>query len=334
LITFPFALLLPANPAFCLLRKDCCFLGPEGREITATPNMKDSVKAFLRRIGNIQGLLNGNTLYPPGHFYSPIVSVEEIKKRESEIWGGVRQDTIKGIDLNADNQLAFLGELAAYYDDIPFKETKQSGLRYYFENDYYSYTDGIVLFSLIRHLRPKRIMEVGSGFSSAVMLDVNNLYFANNIKLTFIEPFPKRLYSLISKEDKKTCTILEKPIQAVEVEFFRQLETGDILFIDSTHVSKTGSDVNYLLFEVLPSLKSGVLIHFHDIFYPFEYPKKWVLKGFSWNEAYLLKAFLMYNEAFEIKLFSQYLHQHHKQAFENMPLAYKNPGGNIWIEKK
>ncbi len=92
--------------------------------------------------------------------------------------------------------------------------------------------------------------------------------------------------------------------------------------------------MNYILFEILPRLKSGVLIHFHDIFYPFEYPRDWVFMGRNWNENYFLKAFLMYNNQFEIKLFSHYLHQHHSTVFKEMPLVYRNGGGNLWIEKE
>jgi len=81
-------------------------------------------------------------------------------------------------------------------------------------------------------------------------------------------------------------------------------------------------------------LKSGVLIHFHDVFYPFEYPKEWVLNGWNWNEDYFLKAFLMHNNQFQIRFFSNYLHLHHKEVFQAMPLTYLNTGGNFWIEKK
>ena len=118
------------------------------------------------------------------------------------------------------------------------------------------------------------------------------------------------------------------------MDVFEKLNAGDILFVDSTDVSKTGSDVNYIMFEIIPILKSGVLIHFHDVFCPFEYPKEWVFQGRNWNEDYILKAFLMYNDRFEIKLFSEYLHKHHGDVFEAMPLFYKNHGGNLWIEKK
>jgi predicted O-methyltransferase YrrM len=191
-----------------------------------------------------------------------------------------------------------------------------------------------MLYSIIRHCKPKRIIEIGSGFSSAVMLDTNELFFDNQIELTFIDPYPKRLHSLMTLIDKSKIKVINSDVQLISLDVFKKLQSGDILFVDSTHVTKTGSDVNYILFEILPILNSGVIIHFHDVFYPFEYPKEWVFKGFNWNEDYILKAFLMYNNDFEIKLFSDYLHNHHKDIFVDMPLTYKNHGGSLWIEKK
>lgn len=275
-----------------------------------------------------------NCVHPNGHFYSPVISIADVKKREAEIWKNVAIDGIRGIDLKTEEQKKLVQQFTPFYNEIPFKAEKQSNLRYQFENGYYSYTDGIVLYSIIRHFKPKRIIEIGSGHSSAVTLDTNELFFNNAIELTFIEPYPERLYSLMTTEDKKKVTVYESDVQSIPLAVFEKLEAGDILFIDSTHVSKTGSDVNYILFEILPVLKSGVLIHFHDIFYPFEYPKEWVFRGFNWNEDYILKAFLMYNDRFEIKLFSHYLHQHHKAIFAEMPLTYKDTGGNLWIQKK
>jgi len=128
--------------------------------------------------------------------------------------------------------------------------------------------------------------------------------------------------------------IIGDTVQSVPLDTFKKLQAGDILFVDSTHVSKTGSDVNHILFEILPVLNPGVIIHFHDIFYPFEYPKEWVLRGYNWNEDYILRAFLMYNNAYEIKLFPDYLHRHHKEVFAELPLTYKNTGGSFWLEKK
>jgi hypothetical protein len=187
---------------------------------------------------------------------------------------------------------------------------------------------------MIRHYKPKRIIEVGSGFSSAVMLDTNECFFGNEINLTFIDPYMDRLNMLLREPNRVTTTLVATDVQEVPLSLFEALETNDILFIDSTHVAKTGSDVNYILFDILPRLNSGVIIHFHDVFYPFEYPEGWVLMGRNWNEDYALRAFLMYNDAFEIKLFSHYLHEHYPDAFKAMPLCYKNWGGNLWLAKK
>jgi hypothetical protein len=134
--------------------------------------------------------------------------------------------------------------------------------------------------------------------------------------------------------DKKSTSIIQSDVQLITLDNFEKLQAGDILFIDSTHVVKTGSDVNYILFEILPLLRSGVFIHFHDVFFPFEYPKEWVYEGRNWNEDYFLRAFLMYNNKFEIRLFCEYIHRHHKVAFKDMPLTYKNTGGNLWLEKR
>ena len=166
------------------------------------------------------------------------------------------------------------------------------------------------------------------------MLDTNELFFDNQIQLTFIDPYPKTLRSLMRSEDEERAEILEIPIQDVSLDRFRGLEPGDILFVDSTHVSRVGSDVNRIIFEILPSVKPGVLIHFHDIFYPFEYPKAWILEGRVWTEAYLLRAFLEYNNAFEIALFGTYLARFHKAFFEqHMPLCLKDTGGSLWLRR-
>lgn len=301
--------------------------------------MKKILKRIVNKLPYIKALqqenidLKRNSCYPNGHFYSPVISIEDIKKRQSEIWKNSEFDGIQGIDLQTKEQIELVESFTQYYKDIPFSAGNKNKTRYQFENDYYSYTDGIVLYSMIRHLKPKRIVEIGSGFSSAVMLDTNELFFGNEIDLTFIEPYPERLNSLLTVKDKKQDLIIQSDLQNVSLDKFRELQAGDILFVDSTHVVKTGSDVNHILFEILPVLKKGVLIHFHDVFYPFEYPTEWVFEGRNWNEDYFLKAFLMYNKHFIIRLFSHYLHKHHKDVFSGMPLSYKNKGGNIWIEK-
>lgn len=272
-------------------------------------------------------------LFPAVHYYSPVVNTEEVKQREDEIWKKNIPSTLPGIDLNILEQLKLIDDFSKNYHDIPFPESKNKKFRYYYENPFFSYSDGIFLYSFIRHFNPSRIIEIGSGFSSALILDAIQYFSRPQTSLSFIEPFPDRLYSLLTNDDKHQVSIFEKNLQQIEISFFEQLEENDILFIDSNHVSKTGSDVNYLIFEILPSLKKGVLIHFHDIFYPFEYPKDWVLDGRSWNEDYILRSFLMYNDSFKIILFPNFLHTLHKECFASMPNCYKNSGGSFWLQK-
>jgi len=149
-----------------------------------------------------------------------------------------------------------------------------------------------------------------------------------------VEPYPQRLRSLLLPGDEERMELLDVPLQEVDPARFAELEENDILLVDSSHVSKVGSDVHRILFDILPLLAKGVYVHFHDIFYPFEYPEAWIMKGIAWNEAYLVRAFLQYNRAFEIVLFNTYLELKHPDWFKsNMPLCLKNPGGSLWLRK-
>jgi predicted O-methyltransferase YrrM len=269
--------------------------------------------------------------FPPGHYYSAIPSVED---RETFLAQRRTQSEILGIDLHGERQFELLQRFKDYYAECPFQDEKSDDLRYYYINPSYSYTDALTLYSMLRTFKPRRIIEIGSGYSSAAMLDTAERFLDDTVTFTFIEPYPDLLYSLIKERDKKHAILPEK-LQDVSQEIFKSLETNDILFIDSTHVSKLGSDVNRIIFEILPSLNPGVLIHVHDIFWPFEYPADWVKQGFAWNEAYLLRAFLEFNNSFEILFFASFLHLYHHDWFqENMPLWLKNSGGNIWLRRQ
>lgn len=297
------------------------------------------IKKLLNKLPYIRGLYKQlewykkSNYYLPGHFYSPIISINELMENEKVIWKDHFPDVITGIDLQADKQLALLEDFSAFYGDIPFKDQPQDSIRYYYNNKFYSYTDAIILFSMIRYFRPCHIIEVGSGFSSAVMMDTNQVFLNDMVNLTFIEPYPDRLNSLMTPSDYEKVCLIKKKVQNVSLDEFRRLNSGDIFFVDSSHVIKTGGDLNYILFEILPVLQPGVIIHFHDIFYPFEYPKSWVYSGYNWNEIYALRAFLMFNLSFEIIFFSDYLHKCHGSSFERMPLCFKNSGGSLWIRK-
>jgi predicted O-methyltransferase YrrM len=270
---------------------------------------------------------------PPGHFYSPLPDIDVVDRDRATLFDR-RIESIPGIDNGVEGQLALLDTFSGYYDELPFKDDKRPGLRYYFRNPWFSYADAIVLYSMLRHRRPRRIIEVGSGFSSAVMLDTNDLFFARGIALTFIEPAPARLLSLLSEADRARHEIIVDGVQGVSLERFAALDAGDIVFVDSSHVAKIGSDVVHLLTNVLPALRPGVSVQFHDVFWPFEYPEEWIREGRAWNENYVLKAFLQFNTRFKIVFFNSYLATHHLDAMGHaLPLSLMNTGGSLWIEK-
>lgn len=269
--------------------------------------------------------------FPPGHFYSPLPSREEVA--EALARGGFGPP-FPGIDLNETGQVARLDRFAAWYAEQPFPEQATEGRRFHLDNPSYGHFDAIMLYSMLREARPQRVIEVGSGFSSAAMLDLNERVFGGAIQFTFIDPDMKRLRPLLRPDDERRATLIEKRVQEVPLAAFAALGGNDVLFIDSSHVSKIGSDVNRLFFDVLPALAPGVLIHIHDVAGNLEYPKEWYDEGRAWNEQYLLRAFLMNNSAYRIELFTGWLfNTRHAWFREHMPLCARGGGGQLWLRK-
>ena len=273
--------------------------------------------------------------WPAGHHYSPLVNVDDCRRRAYSIFdeqAGVGPD----IDLNETVQDQVLAAIAPYYADFDWSERPDGIHRYYLDNRLFIYGDAIVLHGLMRWLRPGRLIEIGSGFSSALMLDIVQRHPEWNTELVFVEPFSSRLVALLKDDHVPRMRMIAKMVQDVSLEEFSQLTAGDILFIDSSHVSKTGSDVNFIVFDVLPRLRPGVIVHFHDILWPFEYPEEWVIKlRWSWNEIYLVRAFLQFNASYEILLFNSFLGAKRRAVLaEKMPLALKYPGASLWLRRR
>lgn len=277
---------------------------------------------------------------PPGHYASPI---PDLADRPGVGEGGVAWPgpELTGIDLREDDQLRFAAEMGAHAEELPFPDQPAQGHRYHLDNEWFTYGDALALNAVLRSREPARIVEVGSGFSSAAMLDTADRQLGGATAFTFIEPNPGRLNSLLGEEDRRRCRIIEAPVQRAPMECFTALGAGDVLFIDSSHVAKSGSDLTHLMFEVLPALAPGVLVHFHDIPWPFEYPAGWFRVGRAWNEAYLLRAFLQYNDTFRIVWFGAYMaSQRRAELAEACPRALTPPSapmmeGNssIWLER-
>ena len=166
------------------------------------------------------------------------------------------------------------------------------------------------------------------------MLDLNDGPLGGAVQFTFIDPDMKRLRPLLRPQDEQRVTLIEKRVQDVSLDVFLTLGENDVLFIDSSHVSKIGSDVNRLYFDVLPALAPGVLIHIHDVAGNLEYPREWLDEGRAWNEQYLLRAFLMNNRDYRIELFTGWLfNTRHAWFSEHMPLCARGGGGQMWLRK-
>jgi hypothetical protein len=241
--------------------------------------------------------------YPPGHYYSPLPG-----RRDIEDTGAI---DIVGIDLRVEQQVALLSALHA--------EAPTGGRYHEPDNGWFPGTDAAVYAAMIRRHQPESVIEVGCGWSTAALFDAGGAPH-----VTLIDPSLERVHQLMGASDLARCEVFEAPLQAIPLSVFRALGSGDVLFIDSTHVTKRGSDVNRIIFEILPALHVGVIIHFHDVFYPFEYPDDWVREGRGWNETYLLRAFLEYNDAFEILLWNSML----------VALGHLTGDcGSIWLQK-
>lgn len=296
-------------------------------------SLNDQIVILGEQVKNLREQVGKEGAYPAGHYYSPIPSEEDIAVDLR--FRMAPKNELPGIQINKELQYELLREYASFYKDLPFPEEQTSGCRYYYNNDWFGYTDAIFLYSFLRKHMPKRIIEVGAGYSSAVILDTIDKFYFNKPDVTFIEPNQDRLNGLFKEGDKEQVSLINNNVQDVKPDVFSVLESGDLLFIDSSHVVKCGSDLQILMFEILPSLKSGVFVHFHDVFYPFTYPTKWLAEGRYWNENYFLRAFLTNNSEWSIHFFNTYVHLMFGELIGGeMPLCAKNPGGSLYIQRK
>ncbi|MCS7200422.1 MAG: class I SAM-dependent methyltransferase [Caldimicrobium sp.] len=277
---------------------------------------------------------NPGKIFPPGHFYSPIPDLNEIEKRKEKIFRKRTKEEVLGLNLNDEEQLQHLKIISdsSKYWTFPEQKPSQDYKFFYLQNGLFGGLDALAYFSFVLHYRPSMIIEVGCGFSSLIAMEVNKNFFSDKINIILIEPYPSEIL-IEAMTYYNNVKLIKEQVQDVQIELFFQLKTNDILFVDSTHVSKVGSDVNHIFFEVLPRLNPGVLIHFHDIFIPDEYPQKWVFEeNRGWNEMYILRAFLMFNNIFKILFSSYYVFTRHQDLIIKT-FGKALSGGSIWIKR-
>lgn len=270
---------------------------------------------------------------PPGHFYSPVVLPAEAERCISALEATPWPEAIPGIALDRQEMRRTWRSLVPAMRTAPFAEVP-GNLRYGYDNNAYSWGDGAVLHAMIRRYRPRRIIEVGSGWSSACTLDTVDGYLGGRCELTFIDPYPALLLRL-SGDVEARATIVPQTLQSVPLETFDALEADDILFIDSTHVVRTGSDCCTAIFDILPRLKPGVMIHIHDMFWPFEYPRLWAVEeNRSWNEIYLVRALLTNNPDYQIVMFNDFMAKMEADlVHDTFPDFMRASGAALWLRK-
>jgi hypothetical protein len=260
-------------------------------------------------------------------YYSPIPDLGALPE---SVWA--ERDPLRGIDLDLDAQVERLrGRLAEHI--AAFTAARASG-DYDLDNASYPPADARLLYAVVRDLAPANVVELGSGQTTRVIARACVANAADGVQSSFraFDPFPIGL-----DESLPGLSRLERtPAQEVPEEVFSALGDGDILFVDTTHTVKLGGDVNHIVLDVLPILAPGVLIHFHDIFLPWEYPREWSTEmGYFWAEQYLLQAFLAFNREFEVVLPAQALARDYPDRLAGVVPSLREGGhpGSMWLRR-
>jgi hypothetical protein len=290
--------------------------------------MKRSIKTFFkkkyRRIFELGQKLGINIL--PRHFYSNIPDMQQL--RHDKAW--LKPLSMTNIEMNNTvEQMLLLHAICEVENmelltakDIYKKAVKENG-----EDGGFGLVESEFLHCFIKYYRPEKVIQVGCGVSTSVMLNAAK-EINHEIKMTCIEPYPTAF--LIKKSASKEISLLAKKAQETEIEMYSQLKAGDLLFIDSTHTVKPGSEVNFLVFEILPRLSKGVYVHFHDIYFPYDYGRNILGTDlFFWLENSLLYAFLIGNKKFKIIISHSMLHYEKNEELKALFTGY-NPQENYF----
>lgn len=274
--------------------------------------------------------------FPPGHYYSSMYDARELVREpaRSRIWPAQPYDH-PGIDWNPEGQRCFLRDVLAHQQRLALRpDGDPEDSEYYATNGQYPPLDAWILEGVLRHLRPSTMIEVGSGFSSLITAQVNREHFDGKMHFACIEPYPR---GFLQRGVAGITELVAQKVEDVELGRFEALQAGDVLFIDTSHVVRTGGDVVWLYGRVLPRLRSGVHVHIHDVFLPGDYPEQWVREGWGWNENYLVEAFLQFNSGYDILLAAQWALLNARKeidlAFPLFAHSKEKGGGALWLRR-
>jgi predicted O-methyltransferase YrrM len=267
----------------------------------------------------------------PNHYYWPVPDFRELESRK---WPAEEEPV--GLDLAFGRQLDFLQMVVPQYRaEWESPSSPFFSVSYNYNNGFFETVDAEIAYCLVRHYKPRRIVEVGGGYSSRVMaaaLEMNHKLDGVRGELVTIDPYPDRFPK---KALSDRVHLITQNIQDVDLDVFLSLQSGDFLFLDSSHVVGIGSDVVREYLEIVPRLADGVLIHAHDIFIPADYPREAVLHNLAfWSEQYLLQALLMFNPRFEVLWGSSCMQSRAPAELENAFPQWKNSYRNMPAAKR
>jgi hypothetical protein len=263
----------------------------------------------------------------PNHFTTPLNDLRFLR-RHPELW--IQDEMPPEIEWDVDGQLRLLERLQPYIAELSDVPDEPAGPgRFHWRNGDFPRGDASAYYGIVRHLKPGRAIEIGAGWSTLMLaraVEANGW----ECDVTVIEPYPK---AQVLGELPRAWRMHDHPVQLEDLSTFEALEPGDVVFYDGSHCVHTASDVNWMFFKVLPRLAPGVWIHVHDIMWPRDYPPRWVLDdGISWNEQYMVQAFLMGNESYRTRLAVNMLFfMRRSRVAALFPEGFH--GGSLWIEK-
>ena len=263
-------------------------------------------------------------------FYSPI---PDLRKIPESVWE--RESELAGIRFDLEQQLGYLAELHGYLAEFrPAELATGDPDQYFLANGSYGPVDADVLYAIVRAAKPKRIIELGSGYTTLVAAQacLENEREGAAAEYVAFDPYPG-----VVRPDLPGLTELARtPAEELPPARFGELGPSDLLIVDTTHTVKMGGDVNHVVLDVLPRLAGGVLVHFHDIFLPWEYPRKWAEDyGLYWSEQYLLQAFLSLNKEFEILCALYALARRRPDSLRELVPSWRDGAvpGAFWIRR-
>jgi predicted O-methyltransferase YrrM len=296
--------------------------------MATTSSIPDRSRRLARHVGDATARRLGFDVVRR-NFYSPLPDRERLP---DALWSA--PSPLGGVTLDVDGALARLRELAPHLGEFRSELVERRGFR--IENGTYESVDAETLYAMLRSAKPARVIELGSGTSSHVIAAAlrRNREEGAEADYRVFDPFPWQATELGPAEDVDVVALGATDVPA---DAFSSLASGDVLFVDTTHTVKTGGDVPHLVLDVLPELAPGVLIHFHDIFLPYEYPREWVVNmRLAWAEQYLLQAFLAFNDEFEVVLPVHALARSAPDEVRRLVASF-GPGvapGAFWIRRR